>query len=907
MIIFKAHPKISRRLTPVLPVSLVSLLVFAAPAFAASGPPAVEGESVAAVAQTEAMIQAQVNPGGFETNAYVEYGVVPSILGEGVAPNNYTAPQYFGVGESVQSRDFALTGLQVGTTYHFRIVAVNADGEVSGTRMTFITQSPGVPGWEVSAEPVPTHMVPGRTGRIEVAVYNTGGDASAAGATVTDTLPAGLTAVSQGEWTCSTGKPVVCSEPLPAIAPGSPRVEEEAGATPLRLEVSIEEGASGTGSNKVTVSGGGASSPASFAGPVTFSKTPAGFGVEHADGWFSNANGTPDTQAGSHPYEATTRLDFNMRNGPEAEEEGRLSPETAGGEVRNVEALLPPGFVGDPTATPQCTRQQFDAEGCPASTQIGVNNVNLSGQQYDPIPVYNLVPSSGVPAQFGFTLLGIQSFLDAEVRSGRDYGLTEHVNNLPQRGIESSTLIFWGVPGEASHDSERVGPGCLAGCSSSAALKPLLTLPTACEGPLTTTVHANAWENASTSEASYISHEQNGEPLGITDCENLNFAPAISVAPDTASADTPAGLTVEVRVPQPGLLAPEQVSAADIKDTKVVLPEGVVINPGQANGLAACQESEDGLGRLPDGEEDNGPASCPSASKVGTDEIETPLLKNTLRGSVYVLQSNPPDLKLLVTAYGEGVNLKLVGNVQLNEQTGQLTTTFEETPELPFTSFRLAFSGGAQAALDTPTQCGTYATSADFTPWASPFLPDLLESSSFQITNGPGGGSCSSSPLPFSPELVAGATTDQAGGFTNFSLLLRRGDGQQRIDGLRFKAPEGLTGFLSKVLLCTNAQAEANECPAASKIGHTVVESGPGPYPLVVPEAGQEPAPVYLTESYGGAPFGLSIVVPLHVGPFVLPTQRVRARIEVEPVYLGVDCHDESVAAGCGWCPDGST
>jgi hypothetical protein len=174
-------------------------------------------------------------------------------------------------------------------------------------------------------------------------------------------------------------------------------------------------------------------------------------------------------------------------------------------------------------------------------------------------------------------------------------------------------------------------------------------------------------------------------------------------------------------------------------------------------------------------------------------------------------------------------------------------------------------------------------TNADFNPWASPFVADFLTNASFAITAGPGGVPCPSLPLPFSPSMIAGATTDQAGGFTDFSLLLQRGDGQQRIDGLKFKAPEGLTGFLSKVPLCTNAQAEANECPAASKIGHTVVESGPGPYPLVVPEPGQEPAPIYLTESYDGAPFGLSVVVPLHVGPFTLPTQRVRAKIEVDP------------------------
>ncbi len=55
-----------------------------------------------------------------------------------------------------------------------------------------------------------------------------------------------------------------------------------------------------------------------------------------------------------------------------------------------------------------------------------------------------------------------------------------------------------------------------------------------------------------------------------------------------------------------------------------------------------------------------------------------------------------------------------------------------------------------------------------------------------------------------------------------------------------------------------------------SQIGHTVVTAGPGPYPLVVPEPGQPPAPIYLTGGYKGAPYGLSIVVPLVAGPFNL-------------------------------------
>jgi hypothetical protein len=203
---------------------------------------------------------------------------------------------------------------------------------------------------------------------------------------------------------------------------------------------------------------------------------------------------------------------------------------------------------------------------------------------------------------------------------------------------------------------------------------------------------------------------------------------------------------------------------------------------------------------------------------------------------------------------------------------------------LPFTDLKVSFSGGAQAALATPTKCGVYTTTSDFTPWTTPFTEDLFPSSTFQISAGAAGTPCPPRPLPYGPQMIAGSTTDQAGGFTDFSLLLQAPDGQQRTSRLQFKVPEGLLGMISKVPLCSNAQAEANACSEASKIGHTTVASGPGPYPLVVPEPGRPPAPIYLTEGYGGAPYGLSIEVPLEVGPFVLPTQRVRAKIEVDPL-----------------------
>ncbi len=728
------------------------------------------------------------------------------------------------------------------------------------------------PGWMINSHSYPTNLAPGSSGYVNVDVYDVGGAPSLAGAIVTDTLPQGVSAETGNGWTCGTAARVTCTHELEAL----PGLSQEA---ELELEVTVNQGAAeGSFPNEVTVAGGGAPNPASASNRFTVSATPAHFGFADADAWFTNADGTTDTQAGSHPYEVTFDYDVNTAVHSRPVEE-----------TRNIAVNLPPGLVGNPTAVPQCSRQQFDKKGCPASSQIGVAPTGLGVPEGGlpttfEFPVYNLTPPPGVPAEFAFSIFGIHAILDAGVRSDGDYGITEHVDDVPQRAVVRSRVTLWGVPADPSHDVERctVVKEELEECDlpSSAQEVPFLTLPTSCEGAQPFSISSDAWgDSGATGSYEFLSHDGSGALTGFTGCDRLGFQPTITVAPDTSYSDTPAGLTVEVKMPQEGLADSEALSISNIKNTTVVLPKGVVINPGQAAGLQACQAGEDAVGTQE-------APSCPNASKVGTDEIESPLLKNSLKGNVYVLQSNPPNLQLLVAASGEGVNLKLVGDVHLDEATGQLSTTFSKTPELPFTSFKLAFSGGAQAALATPTTCGTYTTTSDFMPWSTPAVGDAFPVSNFTIDSGPGGDGTAgcSGPLPFKPNLTAGSTTDQAGGFTSFSLLLTREDGQQRIGTLQFKTPEGLLGMISKVPLCPEAQANAGTCSSASQIGHTVVEAGPGPYPLVVPQPGQSPAPIYLTEGYKGAPYGLSIVVPLHVGPFTLQTQVVRARIEVNPI-----------------------
>jgi hypothetical protein len=820
-------------------------------------------------------------------------------------------------------------------------------------------------GWELTSRAFPTNLPPGGNGTIEIDVLNVGATASTGSVTVTDVLPAGVTAsepVVEGEprggagqlvnlageggaaaighslWACTgngsgeaprvAGATIVTctnTEAMPNLAGGGGNPNRRGFNRDPQIAIAVkvgdniserapaECGAEPAVCNHVTIAGGGALTPASTADPITVSSTPSGFRFVGFDGWASRADGTPDTQAGSHPYEFTTSFDLanvfkptNVSNPTE----GEYVP--AGGQPRDIEVDVPPGLVGDPNAVPRCARQQLDANRCPEASQIGIETASAIGASLHPSRLYNMVPPAGVPAEIGFHVNeGFEVRADIAVRTGSDYGLTAHANNIPERGVIGTVFTIWGVPGDHSHDRWRTDSegGCtpeeeaetyeeqsqhetLGKCKPvSIGERPFLTLPTSCAEaePPTFTIRATTWQDQSTeAKANFKMHDANGNEVGFTGCEDLGFGPSISALPDTFNADTPAGLTVEVKPPVGGLTDPNGLGTSDIQNTKVILPPGLVINPGQAAGLKACQPSESGLGT------ENAP-SCSLQSKVGTVEVETPLLKDKLEGNVFVLQSNPPHLKLLVAFSGDGVNIKLPLNVELCttagevidgsscEAPGQLISTLVNSPEFPFTDFKLSFSGGAQAALDTPTQCASYQTSADFTPWASPFVADLLTNAGFGISAGPGGGPCPSSPMPFAPTMIAGSTTDQAGAFTNFSLLLQRGDAQQRIEKLQFKEPAGLAGLISSVPLCDEANANAGTCPQASHIGHAVVASGPGPYPLVLPQPGAPELPIYLTGPYKGAPFGLSIVTPVVAGPFNLGTVITRAKIEVDP------------------------
>jgi hypothetical protein len=237
-------------------------------------------------------------------------------------------------------------------------------------------------------------------------------------------------------------------------------------------------------------------------------------------------------------------------------------------------------------------------------------------------------------------------------------------------------------------------------------------------------------------------------------------------------------------------------------------------------------------------------------------------------------------VRLFLQFLGEGesgIVVKLEGTGQINQQTGQLTFTFDETPQLPFSEFKLTLTGGERAALANPRSCGTVSTSVDMRPWSTPYTPDATPTSSFDVDEncfGP----------QFNPSFTAGTTNNQAGETSPFTLSFGRSDPDEFLNGLQLKLPPGLLGVLSTVSLCKEPQAAEGTCGAESLIGHVSVETGPGADPFVV-NGGQ----VFITGPYKGAPYGLSIVVPAKAGPYTLAgttgkgTVVVRSAINVDP------------------------
>jgi hypothetical protein len=617
---------------------------------------------------------------------------------------------------------------------------------------------------------------------------------------------------------------------------------------------------------------------------VTGAAAFADFGVSAFRAPSENRDGSTDTQAADHPYQSTTSFTLHQTTNAS----GTPIPDQ---NVKDVVVNLPAGFVGNSNALPKCAQAQFTELACPPDTQVGIATVNPPAGLTQAL--FNLAPKAGVPAQFGFLFFGVPIVLNATVRTGADYGVTVTVPNTPETiPVFGTTLTFWGVPAESSHDPLRgtdlscfgdpyEPANCTGGEShSSVVAAAFLTNPSTCEaGPLVTTISADSWQQPGgfTPPTPFAAEESDGTPVRQQGCERVPFEPSLSLAPTTTQADAPSGdQAVDLRIPQSA--NPSGLAQAQLKDAVVSTPLGVTLNPGAADGLQACGDAQFALHASSAG-------SCPSSSAVGTVKIVTPLLEAPLEGKVFVgvpecAPCTPTDvqqgrlLRLFVQAQGSGVVVKSVGTATADPTTGQLTVTFKELPQQPFSDLRLTFKGGQRAAFINPLACGNATVNSSLTPWSG--TAPVSPSASFAVDWDGAGGACPAT-LPFAPSFSAGTTNPQAGAFSTFTATFSRPDRNQVLNAVSVRVPPGLLGMLSSVPLCGEQQAAAGICSAASRIATAKVAAGTGSHPYWFS------GPVYLTTGYKGAPFGLSIAVPAVAGPFNLGTVVTRAAVSVDP------------------------
>ncbi len=781
------------------------------------------------------------------------------------------------------------------------------------------------PAWDIQSISAPTNFLPGEESgedRYQVFIANSGGAPSdASPITITDTLPKGLGVKSVELRSPRGSSPIIsegCKAPLTvgevttvscevtnALKPEyEPARLEPSNMLFLEVRVTVPPNATGTLLNRVEVSGGGATAVSTEAeNEATTEDAKAGF--EEFRAKLTGPDGLAVSAADSHPYEYTTSFALNTIT----EAPGQQHPVVAAeGNLREIEVALPPGLAGNPTAVGRCTAQQFNtnvgltaigANLCPDSSAVGVVTVQqLEGDAGNTsVALYNLVPPKGMPAQLGFRVLEAPFYINTKLRSDSDYGITAYLENVTEAERATATRVtIWGTPWEESHDTQRglCVERAQGSCPAEGTPRPFLRLPSSCANPLLTTMSFQTWAKPPASAGAGF------EEPAPTECEKPPFDPAIESKATTNVADAPSGLHFDLHLPQAQNEDPNGLGEADLKDARVTLPEGFLVNPSSADGLASCSLAQIGYRGEFEGHPsfDTEPAECPQASKVGTVEIDAPAVDHPLPGSVYLAKQNENPFNSLIAIYiavedpQSGVVVKLAGKVSLDPATGQLSTIVSGSPQLPFEDFRLDFFEGAAAPLRTPAVCGTHTTTTAMTPWTAPASgPDATPSDSFQTTQSPSGGACptNAAQLPNSPSFEAGSQSPIAGSYTPFVVNLSRQDGSQELKGLNLTLPAGMAAKFAGVGECSDAaiaSAEAKtgkqeqadpSCPASSHLGTVTVGAGAGPAPIYVK------GNAYLAGPYKGAPLSMAIITPAVAGPFDLGTVVVRAPLYIDP------------------------
>ena len=152
--------------------------------------------------------------------------------------------------------------------------------------------------------------------------------------------------------------------------------------------------------------------------------------------------------AGGHPYEVVVSFSIPSTGGVTVNDQEL---------VKSTYVDAPPGFVGNPAAIAErCTMEQLQASACPAGSLVGLIELDVNTAVTE-LPLYNMVPERGYPAQFGFIFFGTPVVLYPRLRSrAGGFGITVASPGIGGIGIRRAKVLLFGVPSQ--HPGVGGGP-----------------------------------------------------------------------------------------------------------------------------------------------------------------------------------------------------------------------------------------------------------------------------------------------------------------------------------------------------------------------------------------------------------------------------------------------------------------
>ena len=170
------------------------------------------------------------------------------------------------------------------------------------------------------------------------------------------------------------------------------------------------------------------------------------------------------SQAGGHPDVA-----FSFAVGNRAQ----IPSPCACNDPKNIFVHLPTGLIGNPHATPQCALSAFAANECPADSQIGFaenqistdsptegcsNPENASSASSPRCTLSSRRPKTPAFSASKRSFSAPRVFTVLSSRTDSDYGVDSTIENIPHFfPLFSAKEDLWGVPADPVHDFLRFG------------------------------------------------------------------------------------------------------------------------------------------------------------------------------------------------------------------------------------------------------------------------------------------------------------------------------------------------------------------------------------------------------------------------------------------------------------------